>query len=326
MANAATSRDVARLAGVAQSTVSNVLNDRQPIAPATRDRVLAAMAELNYRPNLAARAMRTRRTGRLAVVLPGVTAVPTRLLVGASTAATAGGYSLELHGLPGDQPTRAARLAELVDSKQYEGVLLLSPIAGVEDPKDPAGAILLTLTTFDHEMRTRDDMTDASAITTFVEHLAQAGQRRFLHVAGPQTYPSARARLEAYTAVTARLGVESLGVITGEWSSESGLAAIRSLPASAPPLAVIAASDTIAVGVVRGAWERGWSMPDQLSVTGWDDREIGRFLGPSLTTVRTDEEGMGRLAVEQVLALIRGEEPPASAAPAQEIIWRESTP
>ena len=77
MARAATSRDVARLAGVAQSTVSNVLNDRQPIAPATRERVLAAMAELNYRPNLAARAMRTRRTGRLAVVLPGVTAVPT---------------------------------------------------------------------------------------------------------------------------------------------------------------------------------------------------------------------------------------------------------
>ena len=78
--------------------------------------------------------------------------------------------------------------------------------------------------------------------------------------------------------------------------------------------------------MVRGAWERGWNVPNQLSVTGWDDREIGRFLGPSLTTVRTDEEGMGRLAVEQVLALIRGEEPPAWAAPTQEIIWRESTP
>ena len=331
MVRAATSRDVARLAGVAQSTVSNVLNDRQPIAPATRERVLAAMAELNYRPNLAARAMRTRRTGRLAVVLPGVTAVPTRLLVGASAAAVAGGYSLELHGLPGDQPTRAARLAELVDSNQYEGVLLLSPIAGVTDQKAPDGVVLLTLTTFDQEMRTRDDMTDASPIAAFVERLAAHGHRRFLHVAGPQTYPSARARLEAFTEVTTRLGVESLGTVIGEWSSQTGLEAIRTLPADvlsehSSPLAVIAGSDTIAVGVVRGAWERGWNVPNQLSVTGWDDREIGRFLGPSLTTVRTDEEGMGRLAVEQVLALIRGEEPPAWAAPTQEIIWRESTP
>ncbi|TNU73128.1 LacI family transcriptional regulator [Miniimonas arenae] len=357
MGRAPTSRDVARAAGVAQSTVSHVLTGRATVAPETRERVLRAIADLGYQPNLAARSMRTRRTGRLAVVLSVSLVRPVQVLDGATQVALEAGYAVEVHSVEGDAATVRERVAALARSGQYEGIVVLAPLgpwpaegapgaaggtrssddaapAEGEASADRGSAVVVASPDFDDHLRGAGGLADASAVREFVAHLADLGYHRFLHVAGPVAYPSARARAEAYRAAVAALGVESLGVHQGDWGGACGVEAILALPAEAPPLAVIAANDVVATGVLRGAHERGWTRPGQLAVTGWDDQPTSAFLVPSLTTVTVDRPELGRRAMRLLLARLRGgPSGPADAAapdpledhPVHQIVWREST-
>ena len=321
----ATSRDVARLAGVAQSTVSYVLAGKGSISAATRERVRQAAEQLHYQPNLAARAMRTRRTGRVAAVMGLPAYDPAAMLAGASSAAQAAGYVMDVLHVDGSIETRSERVLELARSGQFEGVVSFTPLLPAVEQDAPAGVPVTVSETFDDEMHATGDLVDASPVVAFVEHLAALGHTRFLHVAGPSHYASAVARRDAYQATVERLGLTSLGVVEGDWSGQAGLDAIRSLPEDAPPLAVIASNDLVAVGAMRGAAERGWSVPGDVSVTGWDNTAVGPYLTPSLTTVDTDRAEAGRRAMRQLVAALNQEPAPDGLPPLTTLVWREST-
>jgi DNA-binding LacI/PurR family transcriptional regulator len=325
MSRRATSRDVARLAGVAQSTVSYVLTGKGSISPETRERVLRAADELSYRPNLAARSMRTRRTGRVAALMGVLSPHPVQMLAGAGSVAEAAGYAMEVHSIDGTAQARTEHMLELAGSGQYEGILAFVPVLLDSRQDTPDGVPIITTADFDDEMHTLGELADASPVQAFIERLAALGHRRFLHVAGPPQFPSAQARTRAYLAAVERLGLESVGVVGGDWTGDSGVEAIRALPDGAPPLAVIAGNDLIAVGVMRGAAERGWSVPGDVSVTGWDNYEVGAFLSPSLTTVDGNREEAGRRAMQHLVSALREEDPPRDLEPLNRIIWREST-
>lgn len=318
-----TSRDVARVAGVSQSTVSFVYTGRDGVSEATRERVLQAAAELNYRPNLAARAMRTRRTGRLAVVIPVSALNPLSMLRGATAAAEEAGYVVEVVTLPDDPDERAARLDDLVDARQHEGFLSFTPLRTPSVTGDDA-PVVLSVSEFDDEMHATGQLTDAQPVVTMMERLVELGHRRFLHITGPLEFPAAVARRDAYLATVERLGLESLGAVEGEWSGEVGMAVVEALPDDAPPLALIAANDYIAAGAIRAATLRGWSMPGELSVTGWDDVGLSAFLVPSLTSVVQDRERLGEHSMRRLIAAVRNEEPPERPTDLLRIIWRES--
>ncbi|MCA5891811.1 LacI family transcriptional regulator [Isoptericola sp. NEAU-Y5] len=334
MPNPPTSRDVARLAGVSQATVSYALTGRGTISATTRERVLQVAASIGYRPNLAARSMRTRRTGQLAVVTGTVLDHQLRVLTGAGEVAEAAGYAVRTHSIDGTVEHRTDRVRELAASRQYEGILTLVPV-GADALTDRAatgerdgGTPVVAEATFDEQMRSLGDLADATAVRELVDALAAAGFRRFAHVAGPAQYASARARRDVYLASVERLagaGVTSLGVLGGEWSAESGRLAAHALPDDAPPVAVIAANDTVAAGVLRGVGERGWTAPGDVAVTGWDDVEIGAHLTPSLTTVAVDFTEAGRRAMHRLLAVLRGEPRPTTDGPIHRVVWREST-
>ncbi|UZN05052.1 LacI family DNA-binding transcriptional regulator [Cellulomonas sp. S1-8] len=321
----ATSRDVARLAGVAQSTVSYALAGKGSISAETRERVQRAADQLQYQPNLAARAMRTRRTGRVAAVMGLPLYDPAAMLAGASAAAQAAGYLMDVLHVDGSIETRSERVLELARSGQFEGVLSFTPLLPGVAEHAPTGAPVAVSETFDDEMHAAGELVDASPVVAFVEHLAALGHARFLHVAGPSQYASAVARRSAYLATVERLGLESLGVVEGDWSGQTGLVAIRSLPDDAPPLAVVASNDLVAVGVMRGAAERGWSVPGDVSVTGWDNADVGPYLTPSLTTVDTDRAEAGRRAMRQLVGALNEEAVSQGLRPLTTIIWREST-
>lgn len=318
-----TSHDVAHLAGVSQSTVSFVFTGRSGISDATRERVLKAAAELQYRPNLAARSMRTHRTGRLAVVVPIATLNPLTLLSGAVAAARDAGYVVEVVSLPADEPDRGERLSDVVGSGQYEGVLSFTPLPAV----DPiaGGPIVLPVGEFDDAMHMTGAFTDARPIAEMIEHLAALGHRRFLHLAGAPDFPSARARREAYLETIERLGLESLGTVGNDWGAAAGAEAIAALPDHAPPLAVIAANDLLATGAIRAAVRRGWSLPDDMALTGWDDHPQSAFLVPSLTSVTQDRERLGAYSMHRLIAAVRDEDPPAKPERLLAVVWREST-
>lgn len=315
--------EVAKAAGVSHQTVSRYLRSDVGMKPLTRERVRAAIEELNYRPNLVARSMRTRRTGRLAVLLPAATYSPARMLAGASTAAHAAGFVLEILSIP-DAESRTERMLELADSGQVEGILSLAPLAEGIGSSLPAGAAIVVSADFDDEMRGIGALADASPVAEMIEHLAGLGHRRFLHVGGPGQFASARARRQVYLETIERLGLESVGVVEGNWSGRSGMEAMLALAEGQQPTAVIAANDVVAAGVVRGALVRGWRVPEDVSVTGWDNLEAAEYLAPSMSTVDVDLERIGADALRRLVAVIRGDTFVPSPTPLNRIIWRES--
>ena len=324
MTDAPTSRDVARLAGVAQSTVSYVLTGKGAVAPETRERVLRAAETLNYRPNIAARWMRTRRSGRLAVVMPIVSGNPARFLTGATEAAAAGGFSLEVHSLQGGPEARRLRTLEIIESGQYEGVMTPSLISATGD-RDSTAPVVHPIAEFDDQMHGTGELIDARPLKELVAGLVAIGHRRFMHIAGAMDFASARERKRAYLDAINNAGVESVAVVTGEWTAKSGYDAVRHDTSLSPPLAVIAANDSIATGAIRAAIERGWRVPADVSVTGWDNLPGGEYQVPSLTTVDIDFETLGLRVVERLIAEIRDAPPPPQRRVVQRVIWREST-
>ncbi|WP_150239510.1 LacI family DNA-binding transcriptional regulator [Nocardiopsis quinghaiensis] len=321
-----TIKEVARVAGVSHQTVSRYLRFNGGLKESTRARVDAAIRELDYRPNLIARSMRTRRTGRLAILLPSVSSFsPDRTLAGAIAVARAEGFVVEVLSVDGGPGARGERTLELAGSGQVEGVLSLAPLAPGGDRGPGAGAPVVVSADFDDDMRGIGGLADGSVVADLVEGLAGAGHRRFLHVSGSPEFASARGRRQTYVTTIESLGLESHGVVEGDWSAESGREAVRSLPEGSGVTAVIAANDVVAAGVVRGALDRGWSVPGDLSVTGWDDNPVGAYLSPALTTVDVDRERLGGDAMRRLVAAIRGTVPEASDAPLNRIVWREST-
>ncbi|MCC8251621.1 LacI family DNA-binding transcriptional regulator [Saccharothrix luteola] len=317
--------DVARLAGVSPQTVSRFLRFNGGLKPATVARVENAIRELDYRPNLVARSMRTRKTGRLAILMPAIGFNPSRMLAGAGATADGAGYFVDVVSAGGGVRARSERLLELADSGQFEGILSLAPVLPSVEHQLHHRTTVVISADFDDEMRGIKDLADATPLVRMVEHLASLGHSRFLHVAGDAQFASARARKQSYLETVERLGLASAGVFDGDWSGESGIEAIRSLPNRARPTAVIAANDVVAAGVVRGVRERGWDVPGDISVTGWDNNDIGQFMTPSLTTVDVDLERLGSKAMAKLIAGLRGTEPEADDESLFRIIWREST-
>lgn len=326
----ATLHEVAKLAGVSHQTVSRYLRDMGPFKPSTEEQVEKAIRELNYRPNMIARSMRTRQTGVLAVILPSpVTAMPTPTLAAAAEVAHEAGCFMEIAVVEGVATDRAERAQELLDSGRVEGVLSLGSLPGMEDrPRNARSAALAILDQFDDNLRGIGPLADASVVREIMCTLAEQGHRRFLHIAGPQEWASARARQHVFEESIAEFGLESHGAVGGGWSPETGYRALSELDASSGVTAVVAANDYLAMGAIRAAHDRGWHVPRALSVVGWDDLATGRYASPSLSTVAVDREEQGRYAMRRLLALVRGEDTGDMAPSSKQIntlIWREST-
>ena len=154
--------------------------------------------------------------------------------------------------------------------------------------------------------------------------LVELGHTEFLHLAGPQDYASARNRRKTFVDTTARLGVSG-SVVYGDWNGQSGYDLMTALPVDTLITAVVAGNDLVATGAIRAALRRGWRVPRDLSVFGWDDNELCRFTTPSLSTVAIDRERQGREAMQRLIARIRGTEPPRpDASSLHTVIPRES--
>ncbi|MGF0116147.1 LacI family DNA-binding transcriptional regulator [Promicromonospora sp. Marseille-Q5078] len=323
----ATIWEVARAAGVSHQTVSRYLRNDPRMRPETVERVSRAVAELDYRPNLTARSMRTRLSGRVAVLLPAVaTYGPPQILGGVMEVAHEHGYTIEAFSVEGTASERFDRVLELADSGQVEGVLALAPLPPASEHSVPARAAIVASADYDDRFRGVGELADGSPVAEIVEHLADLGHRRFLHVTGALDFASARGRRDVFVATIERLGLGPALVHEGDWSPASGLAAVRALAEDDHPTAVVAASDPVAAGVVQGARERGWTIPGDLSVTGWDNSLLGAYLEPTLTTVQVDHRRLGRVAMARMVATLRDEpEPPPPEGVLNTIIWRGST-
>ena len=320
--------DVARLAGVSHMTVSRFLRDDPSIRAENRMRIEAAVAQLQYRPNLVARSMRERQTGLLAILVPATTNAysPARILSAATVFAHEQGYEVEIVNVDGTAAARTRRALELADSGLVEGVVSLAPLDDHQlAALRTADVPVISVPDYDDELNGTGVLLDATPIVTIIEHLAELGHRRFFHVGGPLSHPASLERKRAYLETTTRLGLIDCGVWQGDWSGSSGERAVQSLTADCGVTAIVCTNDELAAGAIKGAAARGWRVPDDVSVTGWDNSPVGAYMPPGLTTVHVDHILLGRRAMRRLVSLIRDEEPGQDDLSAlNTIIWRGS--
>jgi DNA-binding LacI/PurR family transcriptional regulator len=307
----ATMNDVARLAKVSVSTVSYVLTGARPISQHTRDKVLAAMSELDYQPNAMARGLASRRSTLLGLLLPmnerGLGATETAFVTGAASAASSAGYHLMLHPLPADD---LEALRQLASRRLLEGALLMEvqledarvqvlrqlgvPLVLIGRTNDPTGIPYVDID-FDQTLREA------------VDHLVGLGHRRIVYVnhspgsisAG---YGPARRTQDAYLAAMAGHGLSPL-MIAAEDSAEGGRAAIGTALAQAPDLtAVLAMNENAVFGILGELAKRGSRVPDDISVVSMvTSPQVAKLATPALTAMTSPGSTMGRIAVEVLL-------------------------
>ena len=304
---AATIYDVAQAAGVSHQTVSRFLKGYQGIRPETRERVVQALDELGYRPNLTARSLKSGRSHRIGALAHEISQVgPGRIVEGASIAAREAGYVLDIVSLDTRNPRAIEESLALITQHDLAGVLALA----VTDEMTRA----FTATAFGVPSYVASESENSSddprgllsrvGIPTLVAHLAGLGHRRLVHVAGPTMWSASRNRVRAYESAVESLGLVSVGVLHGDWSAASGYRAIADLAELPDATAFLVANDQMALGVMLALKERGLRIPADVSVVGVDDIPEAAYLDPPLTTLRNDFEGQGRAAVAQLLARI----------------------
>jgi len=325
----ATIYDVAKLAGVSHQTVALYLRGHRGFRETTRERVEAALAELNYRPNLAARSLATSKSHRLGALVYELTEVgPSKTIQGASERARAAGYLLDIINLdPTDERAIDGALGQL-GQQDLAGILAFAPVDLIAEKiaSVPFNVPVITEAEREDTHDAPPDGINRPGLDLLVDHLVVLGHRRFFHLAGPADWVASRNRSTAYEDALARHGLESVGSIAGDWGAASGHAAAVRMPLDAGVTAVIAANDQMALGALLAFEQRGVSVPRDVSVTGFDDIPESAFYRPPLTTVRVDYAQQGRVLVERLLRLIDPAlvvEPEVTTPP--ELVARSST-
>jgi DNA-binding LacI/PurR family transcriptional regulator len=324
------STDVARLAGVSQKTVSRVLNGEPYVKEEVRLRVQAAMRELGYRRNNAARALNSGRTQRIGVVCLGTALFgPSTQLVAIERTLRSTGYSLSIvNTLEGD--TVAGAIEHLLE-QGVDGIILSEPIDEGDDQPIELDIPVLSFGQFPGlsarpMLSTGGDNTSAGRLAT--EHLLELGHQTVWHVAGPQRWWAARERLEGWRQALAAAGAPEPPVLEGDWLPASGYDAGRKLAANDEVTAIFVANDDMAIGVLRALAEAGRSVPGEVSVVGFDDIPSAEFLTPPLTTIPQDFDvhvarGIANLVTE--IESPTGDRSPAPEPPPLRLVIRHST-
>lgn len=321
--------DVARLAGVSSQTVSRVSNGHPSVVGSTRQQVLAAMRELGYRPNSAARALKRGAFRTIGVILFSLSSTGnSRTLEAIADHAATEGYAITL--IPVAVPTQDGvlgaftRLGELA----VDGIIVIMEVHLL----DAATVTLpphVQVVVADSDAGDRYSVVDtdqADGTRQAVSHLLDLGHATVWHVTGPQESFASGRREQAWRETLEAAGRPVPPPLHGDWSAESGYRAGLALAEQADCTAVFAANDQMALGVLRALHERGISVPADVSVVGFDDIPDAASFIPPLTTVHQDFAEVGRRCVQGVLRQIgSGEHAPGTTLVPTRMVVRQST-
>ncbi len=313
---AATIRDVAERAGVSVASVSRVLTGAGVVAEPTRSRVLEAVEALSYVPHSGARSLSTNRTDVVGVILPDLFGeFFSELIRGMDVACREQGRHLIVSSSHDDAADAAAAMRSM--RGRVDGLIVLSPHleSGELTRSLPDRLPVLLMSGGDHQGQQPSIAVDnAAGARTAVEHLLALGRRRIAHVGGPGGNVEARQRRDGYCEAMSAAGCDPI-LAYGAFTQASGFSATADLLKSGPaPDAIFAANDAMAIGALLALQDAGLRCPDDVAVVGFDDVPVAALMRPALTTLNIDIVGMGRRAVERIVAQIEGGSAQAAAA------------
>ncbi|WP_426186009.1 LacI family DNA-binding transcriptional regulator [Microbacterium sp. TWP3-1-2b2] len=332
----ATLRDVAERAQVSMRTVSNVVSGYTHVSERMRTKVLAAIDELDYRPNPVARTLRTGRTGMLALVVPEID-VPyfSELARDVIDAAAEVGYRVMIDQTGHDHERERQLLTGEDRTMLFDG-LLFSPLVTKSELLDMHGATRMPLILLgEHDFDGRYDhvaIDNVAAARDAVSHLIETGRTRIASIGSQplEEYATPLQRSAGYEAALADAGLDlrpEYVVTAAHYSRADGYSAGRALLALDPrPDAIFCFSDLLAFGAMRAVFDAGLRVPEDVAVIGIDDVDEGRYSRPSLSTISLDTQFIARESVRRIIDRIEDPTLPATEIVApHRLVVREST-
>jgi len=323
--------DVAKLAGVSIATVSRVLNNTGKVAPATADRVQAAVDELDYVPHAGARGLAGSRRNTIGLIFPGMgDAFLTELLIGIDQEITDAGYELLLYS------TRLRNRIESVQSiplgeHNTDGLIIYA--SSLEDAEIERFSgrgfpvVLLHQSAPDGLEIPSVTFENKSGAKTAVSHLINLGRRRIVYLTGPEGNEDSHWRELGYREALAEndIAVVPELIVFGDFNDKVGEAAVTELLQAGIEFdAVFAGDDLSARGALFALQQAGKRVPEDVAIVGFDDASYARYLTPPLSTVHAPIEDSGRKAAEQIVRLIQGKRADMLTLLPTELIVRES--
>ena len=324
-------KDIARLARVSHPTVSRALQNSPLVNPATAAKIRKIAEAAGYRASAVARGLVTRRTRTIGLVVTTVAdPFASEVACGIEQAANDHGYAVFLANSNAD-PERERKVVQELAERRVDGIIVTSSRVGADYlPMLAELNVPMVLVNdqypgeFVHSVMIANQ--DGSRAAT--EHLIELGHRRIAYVGDRSGYQSDAERLAGYKQALAAAGIEFAAelAVEGDGRPEAAVAAMNGLLKLAdPPTAVCCYNDMTALGAMRAIRSRGLRVPEDVSVTGFDDLFFAEYLEPQLTTVRQPMRRMGEMAMENLLKLMSGEDSVAQVKVEAELIVRGST-
>ncbi|MGJ0625113.1 ribose operon transcriptional repressor RbsR [Xenorhabdus bovienii] len=304
----ATMKDVARLAGVSTSTVSYVINDNRYVSERVKKKVNAAIDELNYAPSALARSLKIKQTKTIGMlVTTSNNPFYAEIVRGVERNCYERGYSLILCNTEGDV-TRLIRSMETLLQKRVDGLLIMCSENAVLPNDFLLRYPLIPMVTMDWSpfYVSSDVIKDNSLLggELATSYLISQGFRKIACIAGPQDKTPARQRLAGYRKAMkdAQLEIPEGYEIHSDFEFAGGLSSMEQLlQLSKPPEAVFAGNDAMAIGAYQALHRAGLSVPDDISVIGYDDISMAPYMTPPLTTIHQPKDELGKLAIDTLL-------------------------
>ena len=305
-------REVADRAGVAISSVSRVISNHPDTSEAMKERVLAAIYELGFRPDMLAQTLRTGSSRTVGFIAADIgNPLFAEIAMGAESALRERGYSMLLANSLGDA-SRAAEYVLEMESRRVDGLII-----SVNDENDEEMRSVLSTVPFPVVLLDRELPGDypsvvsdhAAGMQQAIAHLVALGHERIALVSGPTAVRPSRERARTLHDASEEHGLHPV-IMEGQFSAQHGHDATLDLMTREPrPTALVAGSNQILVGVLRALREQGLRAPDDVSLVTCDDTPMAEFLEPALTTVSRDPGGLGAAAAELLLEVFGGATP-----------------
>jgi LacI family transcriptional regulator len=321
--------DVAALSGVARATVSRVLNSGPNVRDEVRARVMVAVEKLQYKVNLQARFLAGGKSQVLGLIYESdLNSEPNSfyhsgLEIGALRACAETGFQLLLHSINPNGSNMAARIIELVESKRCDGLILTPPFSDDVQllqaiAKRQCAVVCVSAGRVAQSFASGVGIDDEAAGFEITRYVIGLGHRRLGFIKGLEGHLSAEERYSGFRRAVSQASLDESDMVIerGDFTFRSG--ADKSLPilnSAKRPTALICANDDMAVGAMFAAHKMGLSIPDDLTIVGFDDTPVSEIIWPPLTTVRQPLKDIGARAVRMLVDQIKANRPAEAAVP-----------
>ena len=307
-----TIKDVAREAGLSTGTISKALSTPEKVSAKNLVKVEAAIKKLNYKPNMLAQKFRSKQSNTIVVLVPDIANVFfAKVISGIEQVAQDEGFSVLL-GDTRDSVGRENEFIRMVETRLADGIINLRPYSDKDSALPKEGVLAVAASSCENTPYTSVRIDNAGASAKVVNHLISMGHRRIGVISGLKHNPHTIDRMKGYMQAIEEAGIPFSPelVVEGDFNYWSGLNAVEHfVHLDDKPTAVFCMNDEMAIAAMKGFSDKGYRIPQDISITGFDDMDVSRYVIPTLTTVAQPAEKIGAKSAELLIEKINGKAP-----------------